>query len=408
MPQSLNPEEQILVSTAGSLPRTPELIAANAARELEDDGFTLKKTPEFDALLSEAVVNLVKRQAELGITLPGDGEYGKAMSSAVDYGAWWSYVFQRVGGLEVTGESLYNWPHQESSPGDLKLTNMLNRRDWVRFRDFYTETSPTGEHAVPFPATTGELTWRGQEAVETDVANLKKGLEAAGLEQGFLTSIAPGSGARVPNSHYASEEEHLYAWAEVLRNEYKAITDAGLILQLDDPCLAENWDQITPEPSVEDYRSFTQLRIEALNYALRDIDPELVRLHICWGSWHGPHTTDLEFRHIADLCLGADAKYFTFEAGNVRHEHEYTVWDDLKLPEGKVIVPGVVSHATNVVEHPELVAQRLTRFAERVGAENVQAGTDCGLGGRLHPDIAFAKLESLGQGAALASQRLLG
>lgn len=405
MPATPDPSQQFLVTSAGSLPRTPELIEANAAREIEDDGFTLKKTEEFDRLLTDAVVNLVKRQAELGVTLPGDGEYGKAMSSAVDYGAWWSYVFQRVGGLEVTGENLFNWQHQESAPGDIRLTNMMNRRDWVKFQDFYTDGAPTGNHAVPFPATTGELTWRGQEAIEADIANVKKGLDAAGLEQGFLTSIAPGSGARVPNSYYATDEEHLYAWAEVMRNEYKAITDAGLILQLDDPCLAENWDQITPEPSVEDYRKFTQARIEALNYALRDIDPELVRLHICWGSWHGPHTTDLEFKHIADLCLQANAKYFTFEAGNVRHEHEFTVWDDLKLPEGKVIVPGVVSHATNVVEHPELVAQRITRFAERVGKENVQAGTDCGLGGRLHPDIAFAKLESLAAGAGLATER---
>ncbi|MCT1607945.1 cobalamin-independent methionine synthase II family protein [Nesterenkonia massiliensis] len=409
LPLSQDPDQQILVTHAGSLPRTDELIEANAARELEDDGFTLKKTEEFDRLLREAVVDLVKKQAEAGVTLPGDGEYGKAMSSAVDYGAWWSYVFQRVGGLEVNGEDLFSWPHQESSPGNIKLTNMLNRRDWVKFKQFYTSLElQTGKQATAFPATTGPLTWRGQEAIETDIANLKAGLDAVGLEKGFITSIAPGSGARVPNSYYKTEEEHIYAWADVLKNEYKAITDAGLILQLDDPSLAENWDQISPEPSVEDYRKFTQIRIEAINYALEGIDPDLVRLHICWGSWHGPHTTDIEFRHIADLCLEANAKYFTFEAGNVRHEHEYTVWDDLKLPEGKVIAPGVVSHATNVVEHPELVAQRLLRFAERVGKENVQASTDCGLGGRLHPDIGFAKLESLAQGAALATKTLWG
>lgn len=400
-------QDQILVSTAGSLPRTPELIEANAARELHEDGFTLKRSPEFEQLLEAAVVDLVKRQREIGITIPGDGEYGKAMRSAVDYGAWWSYVFQRVGGLEVTGEDLFTWPHQESTPGNIRLTNMLNRRDWVKFQDFYsTGGLLTGEQVTAFPATTGELTWRGQEAIEADIANVKKGLQASGVETGFITSIAPGSGARVPNSFYKTEEEHIYAWADVLRHEYKAITDAGLILQLDDPSLAENWDQISPEPSVEDYRKFTQIRIEAINYALRDIPAEQVRLHICWGSWHGPHTTDIEFKHIADLCLGANVKYFAFEAGNVRHEHEYTVWDDLQLPEGKVIVPGVVSHATNVVEHPELVAQRLIRFAKRVGRQNVQAGTDCGLGGRLHPDIAFAKLESLAEGARIATQKL--
>lgn len=402
-------EKQILVSQAGSLPRTPELIEANAARELEEDGFTLKRTEEFERRLSDAVVDIVRRQAERGVTIPGDGEYGHAMTSAVDYGAWWSYVFQRVGGLEVTGQDLFNWPHVESAPGDIKLTNMLNRRDWVRFREAYTDPEGginTGSQATAFPSTTGELYWRGQEAVESDIANLKKGLEAAGLQTGFLTSLSPGSGARIPNQHYTTEEEHIWAWAEVMRYEYKAITDAGLIVQIDDPSIAENWDQISPEPSVEDYRTFTQLRVEALNWATRGLPEEQIRFHTCWGSWHGPHTTDIEFKHIVDLVLSINAKYYTFEAGNVRHEHEYVVWDDVKLPEGKVIVPGVVSHATNVVEHPELVAQRIIRFAERVGRENVQAGTDCGLGGRLHPQIALAKLETLGRGAALATQKL--
>jgi 5-methyltetrahydropteroyltriglutamate--homocysteine methyltransferase len=191
-----------------------------------------------------------------------------------------------------------------------------------------------------------------------------------------------------------------------MREEYKAIIDAGLILQIDDPSLAENWDQITPEPSVSDYLRFSQIRIEALNHALRDLPEDRIRYHLCWGSWHGPHTTDLEFTHIVDLMLQVRASGFTFEAANVRHEHEYTVWDNVKLPEGKYIIPGVVSHATNVVEHPELVAQRIERFAERVGRENVVASTDCGLGGRIHADIAFAKLESLARGAEIASARL--
>src|SRR5699024_6122052 len=174
------------------------------------------------------------------------------------------------------------------------------------------------------------------------------------------------------------------------------------------PSIAENWDQITPEPSVEDYRQFTQIRVDALNHAIRDLPEEQIRFHTCWGSWHGPHTTDIEFKHIVDLVLSINAKYYTFEAGNVRHEHEYTVWDTVQLPEGKVILPGVVSHATNVVEHPELVAQRIIRFAERVGRENVIASTDCGLGGRVHPQIANAKLETLSKGAALATEYLWG
>lgn len=400
---------QIPVSHAGSLPRTPELIAANAAREVEADGFTLRRTDEFNELLTSAVVDVVARQVELGVTIPGDGEYGHAMTSAVDYGAWWSYVFQRVAGLEVTGEDLFSWPHVESSPGDVRLTNFLHRRDWVRFADAYADPSSgigTGSQATAFPATTGELSWRGDDHIASDIASLKAGLHASGAETGFLTSLSPGSGARVPNSHYASEKDHIYAWAEVMRHEYKAIVDAGLIVQIDDPSVAENWDQITPEPSVEDYQAFTQVRVDALNWAIRDLPADQIRFHTCWGSWHGPHTTDIEFRHIVDLVLQINAGSYTFEAGNVRHEHEFTVWDEVQLPAGKVIVPGVVSHATNVVEHPELIAQRLTRFAERVGPENIQAGSDCGLGGRLHPQIAFAKLAALGEGARRASARL--
>ncbi len=191
-----------------------------------------------------------------------------------------------------------------------------------------------------------------------------------------------------------------------MREEYRAIVDAGLTVQVDDPSIAENWDQINPEPSVEDYRAFTRIRVEALNHALRGLPPEQVRFHLCWGSWHGPHTTDVEFRHIVDLMLEIDAGSYSFEAANVRHEHEWKVWRDVALPAGKKIVPGIVSHATNVVEHPELVADRIERFASVVGAENVVASTDCGLGGRIHPQIAVAKLAALGEGARIAGSRL--
>lgn len=192
----------------------------------------------------------------------------------------------------------------------------------------------------------------------------------------------------------------------MLREEYRAVIDAGLILQIDDPSIAENWDQINPEPSLEDYRTFTRIRVEALNHALRGLPQDRIRFHLCWGSWHGPHTTDIEFRHIVDLMLEIDAGSYSFEAANARHEHEWTVWEDVALPEGKVIVPGVVGHATNVVEHPELVAQRIERFASVVGRERVVAATDCGLGGRIHPQIAWAKLDSLARGAEIASANL--
>lgn len=402
---------RIETTHAGSLPRTPELIAANDARPLGEDGFTLERTPEFDALLTDAVVDLVRRQNDLGITIVGDGEYGKAMTSAVDYGAWWSYSFQRVSGLSLTGSDIFSQPAVRSSPGDVRLTSFPDRRDWQTFRDAYTDPTSgigTGSGATPFPSTTGPLAYVGRSAIASDIANLKAGLEASGSPSGFITSLSPGSGARIANDFYATEEEHIWAWAEVLREEYSAIVEAGLTVQIDDPSIAENWDQINPEPSVEDYRAFTRIRVEALNHALRGLPPEQVRFHLCWGSWHGPHTTDVEFRHIVDLMLEIDAGSYSFEAANVRHDHEWKLWRDVELPAGKKIVPGVVSHATNVVEHPELVADRIERFASLVGPENVVASTDCGLGGRIHPQIAVAKLASLGEGARIASHRLFG
>jgi 5-methyltetrahydropteroyltriglutamate--homocysteine methyltransferase len=221
-----------------------------------------------------------------------------------------------------------------------------------------------------------------------------------------MTSIAPASCSRIGNQYYESEEALLYACADAMREEYRAIIEAGLLLQLDDPAIAENWDQINPEPTVEEYRRFTQPRIEALNYAIRDLPQDRIRFHLCWGSWHGPHTTDIPMRDIVDLMLSINVQAYSFEAGNVRHEHEWRVWEEVRLPQGKILLPGVVSHATNVVEHPELVADRIERFARLVGRESVIGSTDCGLGGRIHPQIAWAKLEALAQGAALATERL--
>jgi 5-methyltetrahydropteroyltriglutamate--homocysteine methyltransferase len=403
--------DRIPTTHVGSLPRTPELIAANEARALEDDGFTLKQSPEFTALVTDAVADLVARQKAAGITVIGDGEYGKAMSSAVDYGAWWSYSFQRVAGLSLTEENIFTQQPVRSSPGNVQLTSFPDRRDWTKFADAYQDPTSgisTGKTATAFPTTTSALSYTGQDAIASDIANLKAGLEASGTTNGFITSLSPGSGARIANDFYATEEEHIWAWADVLREEYQAIVAAGLTVQIDDPSIAENWDQINPEPSIEDYRAFTRIRVEALNYALRDLPEDQIRFHLCWGSWHGPHTTDIEFRHIADLMLEINAGAYSFEAANVRHEHEWRVWEDLALPEGKVIVPGIVSHATNVVEHPETVADRIERFASVVGKENVVASTDCGLGGRIHPQIAWAKLESLSAGAEIASKRLWG
>ncbi|TDT31371.1 cobalamin-independent methionine synthase II family protein [Naumannella halotolerans] len=401
--------EPIRTSQAGSLPRTEALIAANRDSRLADDGFTLVPDSGFDQVLSEQVRELVQRQRDLGITLPGDGEYGKAMSSPVDYGAWWVYIFQRVGGLAVTESNIMSAEPVRSEPGHVRLTSFPDRRDWVKFRNAYTDPTSgisVGKNATVMPTTVGPLSYTGHDLIAGDVANLRAGLDAAGVEQGFLTALSPGSAARIANEHYATDEEHIWAWADVLREEYKAIVDAGLIVQIDDPSIAENWDQINPEPSVADYLAFTQVRVDALNHALRGLPQDQVRFHLCWGSWHGPHTTDIEFRRIVDLMLQIDAGSYSFEAGNVRHAHEWSIWKDVKLPEGKIIVPGVVSHSTNVVEHPELVAERLINFASLVGPENVIGATDCGLGGRIHPDIAWAKLESLTAGAAIAGTRL--
>ena len=394
----------VQTTTSGSLPRTQALLDANRARTFEDDGFTLRSTPEVDALTAQAVADVVERQRAAGITLVGDGEFGKAMTGAVDYGAWWGYSFQRVGGLSLTEVNAFNEPPVESSPGDVRLTSFLNRRDRQRFPAVYAEAVETGAGATAFPSTTGPLVYRGQDAVASDIRNLTAALRPG--EQGFLTAIAPGSAARVRNEYYASDEEHIFAWADALREEYRAIVEAGLIVQLDDPSLAENFDQITPEPSIADYQAFTQIRIDAINHAIAGLPKEQVRLHLCWGSWHGPHTTDVALTDILPVVLRANVGSISFEAGNVRHEHEFTAWADASdagaLPNDLVLVPGVVSHATNVVEHPDLVAQRIRRFADVVGPDRVIASTDCGLGGRIHPDIAWAKLESLGEGARRA------
>jgi 5-methyltetrahydropteroyltriglutamate--homocysteine methyltransferase len=402
-------DDHIETSHAGSLPRLPELIAANAARGFEDDGFTLKRSPEFESLLSDAVDGVVRAQRDAGITRVNDGEYGKAMTSAVDYGAWWSYSFQRVGGLSLSDHTIFTEEPIRSEPGALRLSNFTDRRDWNLFREAYSDPKSgisTGRSATKFPSTTSALSYRGHEAIESDIANLTSALTANGIKQGFITALSPGSGARILNEFYPDDQTHIWAWADVLREEYLAITNAGLTVQIDDPSLAESWDQINPEPDVEDYRAYSRLRVEALNYALRGIPEEQVRFHLCWGSWHGPHTTDIEFRHVIDLMLAIRAGTYSFEAGNARHEHEWRIWEDVELPEGKAIAPGVVSHATNVVEHPDLVAERIKRFASLVGRERVVASTDCGLGGRLHPQIAWAKLGTLGDGARRATAEL--
>lgn len=400
---------EIRTSHAGSLPRTARLTEANQQRRASADGLLLDHSDEFRALLADEVEGLVRRQADLGISTPGDGEYGKAMSTALDYGAWWSYSFQRLSGLELVEGGPFAGEPIRSTPGNVRLTTFPDRRDWTLFAEAYGDPGSgisVGDEAPVFPSATGPIAYTGHDAIASDIANLKSALAKTGTANGFITSLSPGSASRIGNSHYATEEEFIWACADAMREEYTAIIDAGLILQIDDPSIAENWDQINPEPTVEDYLEFTRIRVEALNHALRGLPQEQIRFHLCWGSWHGPHTTDLEFKHLVSTMLEINAGSYSFEAANARHEHEWRIWEDVALPEGKQIVPGVIGHATNVVEHPELVADRIERFARLVGRENVIASTDCGLGGRIHPQLAWAKLESLTKGAELATKRL--
>jgi 5-methyltetrahydropteroyltriglutamate--homocysteine methyltransferase len=397
--------DHILTTHVGSLPRPDDLIEANRALEA---GETVDEAA-FQRDLRAGVADVVRRQRDLGIDVPGDGEFGKSMGHRINFGAWMSYAYHRLGGLDLAGPDMHDLAPKRSSPGNLMLTSFADRRDRQRFAAAYADPESgvsTGPRPATGPVCVGPLHYVGGDAIKADIANFKAALAAAGVEEGFMTSIAPGSTTRMGNAYYKTYEEFLFAAADAMREEYIAIVEAGLILQLDDPALATNWDMINPEPVVDEYRRFVRLQVDALNHALRGLPRERIRFHLCWGSWHGPHTTDIPMRDIVELMLEVNAHAYSFEAGNVRHQHEWSVWQEVRLPDDRLILPGVVSHATNVVEHPELVANRIVRFADIVGRERVIASTDCGLGGRVHPDIAWAKLEALAQGAALASRRL--
>ena len=310
-------------------------------------------------------------------------------------------------------ESVPESAHKKSSVAELALTTFSNRRDWQKFSEFYQDPELSGtlvgsapRRRTRRPVCTAPIKYVGHAAIEADISNLKKAMAAAGVEEGFMCSIGPGSFARGEDLYYKTEEEFVFASADAMREEYKAIVDAGIVLQIDDPSLPDNWDMINPEPPLAEFKKFERVRMEALNHALRGLPQDRIRFHICWGSWHGPHTTDIPLKDIVDLVLSVNAGAYSVEAGNVRHEHEWRVWQDVKLPDSKLLIPGVVSHATNIVEHPQVVADRIVRYAQVVGRENVIAGTDCGLGGRIHPQIAWAKLEALAQGAKLATREL--
>lgn len=398
---------KIRTTHVGSLPRTEALLDANAKRAegaISDD--------EFHGILQTSIDEVVQKQVDLGIDIINEGEYGHITSGAVDYGAWWNYSFSRLGGLTMTDED--RWASQEvkrSTPGNIQLTSFPDRRDRSLFAEAYNDPNSgifTGRAKVGNPKFTGPITYIGQDQVETDVKLMRAAMDKVGATDGFVAALSPGSAARLKDEYYGNDQELVQACADAMHHEYKTITDAGFTVQLDAPDLAESWDQINPEPSIEDYRAWLRIRVDAINSALQGLPKEQTRLHICWGSWHGPHVTDVPFEDIVDEILRAEVGGLSFEGASPRHAHEWRVWQNRELPEGTVIYPGVISHNVNAVEHPRLVADRIIQFAEVVGPEKVIASSDCGLGGRLNRQIAWAKLESLVEGARIASDELFG
>jgi 5-methyltetrahydropteroyltriglutamate--homocysteine methyltransferase len=386
---------RIQTTHVGSLVRPDELIAF--LRQI-DKGDAAYDQAAHTECLTRSVREVVAKQKEVGVDIVSDGEYGKS--------AWNYYVYERLGGIELR-------PHP---PGEANFASVNeNPTDWARFHEFYAEyfakeqdyESPGGDWAC-----VSEVTYTGGDAINRDIANLKAAMEANGVTEGFLPVVAPAS--CFPNlidEHYGSEDAALMGIAEALREEYKAIVDAGLYVQIDDAYIPFMYDVIVPPGTMADYKAWAQPRIDALNHALEGIPEDRVRYHVCWGSWNGPHTGDIPLSDVLDLMFQVKAKTFLFENANPRHEHEWRVWEDAELPAGKVLAPGVISHATNVVEHPELVAERIERIARLVGPENVIASTDCGFAQgpylqRVHESIQWAKLDSLAQGAKLASGAL--
>jgi 5-methyltetrahydropteroyltriglutamate--homocysteine methyltransferase len=391
----------ILTTHAGSLPRPDELREA-WSRTTEDR----KEEAELQTLLRKSVVDVVAEQKKLGVDIPNDGEFGKPMRSKSDLAAWGTYIFGRLSGFGPTPVGT-EAPDKAVSGQPTRIVGL--RWEQREFPGFYAEYISGIARPGGRPTCLAPLVYNGGEALHRDLSNLAAAVEPAGVKEAFVTSIAVGSlemFCRGQNRYYPSAEKFLEAIASALRLEYRAIVDAGFVLQLDDPGLPDTWDMLEPQPSIQDYKRYAMLRVDALNHALEGIPEGRVRYHICWGSWHGPHTTDIPLRDIVDVMLRVKAQAYSVEAGNVRHEHEYKLWREVRLPDGKILIPGVVSHATNVVEHPELVADRILNYANAVGRENVIAGTDCGLGGRVHPEIAWAKLKALGEGARRASTML--
>lgn len=392
-----NRAQHITVTHVGSLVRPPALVEF---LEKIDRGEPYDEAA-YQKCLRDSIIEAVRLQAEAGVEIVSDGEYGKTVN-------WAFYVHHRLSGLELRALT----PEEAHDPA----AAVIGGRDRQAFPEFYREYDRRVLRAtqVPVrPVVTGALGYCGQAELQRDIANLKAGLAQVDA-RGFLPVVAPASA--MPNvkvEYYRDEESFLFALAEALRQEYRAIVDAGLDLQVDDAFLPFMYEKLVPPMTLAQYRKWAELRIAALNHALEGLPAERTRYHICWGSWNGPHLFDVPLKDIVDLVLQVKVGAYSFEAANPRHEHEWQVWKEVKLQPGQYLVPGVVTHSTNIVEHPELVAERLLRFAGCVGRDHLMAGTDCGfsqspLAGRVHRTIMWAKLRALAEGARLASQKLWG
>jgi 5-methyltetrahydropteroyltriglutamate--homocysteine methyltransferase len=374
--------ERILVTHQGTLPRDPELREMVLAREAGKPHDAAK----LDARLKAVVRERVGTQRSLGIDLVNDGEQSK---SGFQY-----YTRTRFSGFET----------REATPG--QKSRFPYDRDRRDFPGFFSSKAPVRRD---WSFVTAPLQYIGHAQLRTDIDNLKAALPGSGAAEGVIMAVAPGTIEHwMKNEYYKSQEEFVFALAAVMAVEYKAITEAGLILHIDNPDLADGW-QMFPEMSVAEYQAYADLRIAALNKALEGVDPSRVIFHVCWGSYHNPHTNDLPLADLIDLFFKVRAQAISIEASNPRHEHEWTVFEKVKLPADRILIPGVVGHVTDMIEHPELVAQRLLRYAKLVGRENLMAGTDCGLGSRVgHAEICWAKLNALAEGARIASKTLWG
>lgn len=383
--------DRILTTHVGSLIRPKEL---QDFLRLKQSGNPYDRAA-YDACLTQSVADIVKRQSEAGIDVVSDGEFGKSIS-------WSQYVLERLSGFE-----------RRPIKAD---TNPFKRgADRGRFPEFYAELDAADGIATTSDSIcVGPIEYTGQAELQRDIDNFKAALKGAKVEEAFLPVAAPAS--VIPdrkNEYYKNDDDLLAAIGEAMRTEYKMIVDAGFLVQLDDARNAVTYDRMVPPASFADYRKWLERQVEVINHAIEGIPADRIRYHVCWGSWPGPHTSDVPLKDIVDLILKVKVGAYVIEGANPRHEHEWKVWKEAKLGAGQVLIPGVISHATNVVEHPELVAERIVRFANVVGRENVIAGTDCGFAQgpfhrRVHPSIMWAKLEALAAGARLAGKELWG